>query len=137
MDHVESFKIHIIGNKTKSTWTGEFHARKFLSHRQMLEKDRLFRELLGPVTPDQSRQQGRAEALSTLSVSLVKFPPFWKDSGGGMDLVDENVLTAVWDKVLEIQNPEEKDETAKDVKDLVKKTDEDEKKKVEEDEDAE
>ena len=137
MDHTESFKIHITGNKTKSTWTGEFTARKYLTHRQMLEKDRLYREFLGPVSPDMSRQQGRADALATLAVSLVKFPPFWKDSNNGLDLVDDNVLGELWDKVFAIQNPEEKAPDQKETDKLVEKTKKDESEKVEEDVDLE
>lgn len=122
MDHTESFKINIIGNKTKETWAGEFIVRKFLTHRQMLDRDRMYREFLGPISPDMSNQQGRAEALATIAVSLVKGPSFWKESNGGLDLIDDNVLAAVWDKLYLIQNPEEKKPESEETKKLVEKT---------------
>lgn len=119
------FSIHVIGDRTKKLWTGEFRAVRYLSHRQMLQRDRLIREFLGGTNPDITSERYRATALADCAVSMTKSPQFWQEAAGGLDLVDENVLIEVWKGVQKIQNdafqeneltPEQKEELEKDAK---------------------
>lgn len=96
------FDIHVIGSKTKETYKGTFRASRFLSHRQMLARDRLMREYLGP-NAESSAERARAQALADCQVSLTKTPKFWSEYGNGMDLVDDNVLVEVWKGIQKIQ----------------------------------
>lgn len=98
------FKIHVIGERTKKLWSGEFRAQRFLSHRQLLARDRLIREYLGDASPDTTAERGRATALADCMVALTKVPNFWSEYGNGMDLVDENVLIEVWNGLQKVQN---------------------------------
>lgn len=103
MEDTQTFSIHVIGSETGRTYTGEFTARKFLSHRLKLERDRRIRELLGEVNPHVSMQQSLAAHLADCQVSLVSGPPFWESSNFGLDLMDDNVLAEVQGHVYRIQ----------------------------------
>ena len=124
------FKIHVIGNRTKKLYTGDFRALRFLSHRLMMSKDRLRREFLsGPNmdTADQTEQR-RAQALAECTVSITKAPQFWKDADSGLDLIDENVLVEVFEAIKKIQEDAVKENEVTD--DEKKALQEDAKKKV-------
>lgn len=96
------FTIHVIGEKTKKLWDGTFRAVHFLSHRKMLQKDRLVREYLGP-SADLAEERGRAVALADCQVALTKAPEWWKEYDNGFELVDENVLVEVWRGIQAVQ----------------------------------
>lgn len=46
----------------------------------------------------------RAEILSHLSLSLVDSPKWWKESSGGLDLYDDNVIFDLYDLVVKGQS---------------------------------
>jgi hypothetical protein len=119
------FTIHVVGDRTKKLYPGEFRVVRFLTHRQMLNRDRLIREFLGGTNPEISAERARATALADCAVSITKAPTFWTEAGNGLDLVDENVLLEVWRGVQKIQadasgetemTAEEKDALKKDAK---------------------
>ena len=99
MNDTTTFSIHIIGDTTGKTWAGEFKSRRFLSSRQQLERDRVLRSLLGS-DPQFSLQIDRAAKLADLHVGVTESPEFWKESAGGLDLVDDNLLEAVHEHVM-------------------------------------
>lgn len=111
MNELASFSIHLVGDTTGKTWAGEFKARKFLSNRQQLERDRILRSLLG-TDPQFSLQIDRAAKLADVAVGIVESPEFWKESAGGLDLVDDNLLEAVHEHLSTVQ---------KDAREAVKK----------------
>ncbi len=97
------FTIHVTGDRTRKLWHGEFRAVRYLTHRQMLQRDRLIREFLGGSNPDATSERYRATALADCAVSITKAPQFWQEAGGGLDLVDENTLLEVWKGIQKVQ----------------------------------
>lgn len=98
------FRVTVTGDKSGETYTGDFSCFRRLSHRQELSRDRVMRELLGE-KPDSAseRAKSQAEIFADLSVCLKKTPDWWKSSGNGLDLVDDNVLQEIWAKTIEIR----------------------------------
>jgi len=93
--------IHLQGDKTNETFTGTFHVLERLSHRLELLKDRKYRELLGSDLQNASEDNKlRAEILAELTVAFTVVPDWFKDSGWGMDLVDNNILVKIYEEIL-------------------------------------
>ena len=99
-----AFSIKITGDSTGEIWTGDFRAKKRLSHRDNLKKDAVRRELLGaqPGTPT-DRALSTAMILSELSVRLLKAPKWWTEKGEGMDLEDDNIIGTVFDEAMKVE----------------------------------
>jgi hypothetical protein len=99
-----TFTIQVEGDKTKEMHKGTFKAKPMLTHREELAVDRIRRDLLGAGSNDASGQAAAtASILAELSVRLVDVPNWWKTSNGGLDLVDENVVATLYDKVMKIE----------------------------------
>ena len=103
-----AFTISVVGEKTNTTWHGEFKAKPLLSHRDELVRDSRRREFLGGVNPQfaDPRQLNQADIFAELSVRLTSAPAFWSDSGGGLDLLDDNVVAEVYKHAVRIENEE-------------------------------
>lgn len=98
------FTIHETGDVSGETWTGEFMAKKWLSHRDHLRKDQVRRELLGgQAGAPTERALTTAMILSELAVRLVKAPSWWADTGNGLDLLDDNVIGIVYDAACKVE----------------------------------
>lgn len=98
------FSLHENGDTTDKTYTGEFRAKKWLSHRDQLLKDQVRRELLGGangVATD--RALTTAMVLSELRVRLTSFPDWWKTCDFGLDLADDNVIGVIYDKATAVE----------------------------------
>lgn len=97
--------IKVVGALTGEEWSGEFEFWTVLTHRQQMERDRLRREYLGArelEAPNRTRSQ--AEALSDLQVRIFKAPSWYVTSNQCQDLVDDEVLTAIYDMVIKAEN---------------------------------
>lgn len=98
------FDIHVVGEETNETFTGKFRAKEKLSWADQLAIDRYMRELLGPLGNEASLViKKRAEIISELNARLTESPDWWKDARGGLDVVDDNVVLAVYDKSIEVR----------------------------------
>ncbi len=98
------FSIHVIGERTLKTYTGDFRARRFLTHRQRLQKDRLYRDNMGTNSAEaEFISHQTALIFSETFVGLSVKPQWWTDAGMGLDLVDENVIVKVWEEMRKIQ----------------------------------
>ncbi len=99
-----SFDISVEGDRTGEKWFGQFSSLKRLSHRQELMRDRIARELLGPIPEGASeRAKSQADMFAELQVSLIDAPTWWKEAGMGLDLGDDNIIREVWEKVMAIK----------------------------------
>jgi hypothetical protein len=101
----DAFSISIVGDQTDETFAGDFAASRILSHRQQLLNDRLYREYLGgenPLLASEDAKQ-RAQILADINCALVVVPQWWREKGNGMDLLDNNVITGVWERVQQVQ----------------------------------
>lgn len=95
------FSVDLIGDSTDERFVGDFSSKQRLSHRDQMQKDVLKRGLVGADAQNASQDTlVRAEMFAHLSVSLQKAPSWWRENGNGLDLFDDNVLLAVYDKVV-------------------------------------
>jgi hypothetical protein len=100
----QAFTVSVVGETSGETFRGEFRAVKFLTHRQQLILDQRRRELLG-ANPDSAtvRAKNQAEVFAQLFVRLTETPKWWLESGNGMDLVDDNVMVAVFENCMSVE----------------------------------
>ena len=105
MGNTFEFVLDAVGDNTGEKFVGNFGAKQRLSHRDQLNKDQLRRQLLGD-KPDAATKDSmmRAEILSHLSVSVMESPKWWKDSSGGLDLMDDSLIFDLYDLVVKGQS---------------------------------
>ena len=125
MDLLETkeFHISVLGNKTGETFAGKFRTLRRLSHRQELARDRIYRDLLGEQPENASeRAKEQAEVLSDIQVCLREVPAWFKEAGMGLDLVDDSILTEVWNQTVKarVEAIQEVQERAKEASDKLK-----------------
>lgn len=113
-DNDAPFSISVEGESTGEKWVGDFRAKKRLSHRDQLNKDAMRRELLGsqPGVPTE-RAMSTAMIISELTVRLTKAPKWWEAKGNGIDLEDDSVIGAVFDKAMAVEKEDQEARKAK------------------------
>jgi hypothetical protein len=94
--------VKVTGETTDEVFEGVFIAKVKLSHRDVLKQDEIYRVALG-VKPNDASDYASAIAnnIAYLSIRLTKAPPWFTESGNGIDLKDENVLVQVTKAVAE------------------------------------
>ncbi|WNM70150.1 hypothetical protein [Myxococcus phage Mx1] len=121
----KQFSIHVVGEATGKTYTGDFVVQVVLGSRHHFLTDQLYRKYLGgdPTHAD-SDVKFRAKVLSEINGAIVQAPLFWREEGDGVDLLDDNVLSEVYSgllkKVEEFEN--ERQEKTKAAADKLKAT---------------
>lgn len=110
----ESFSIDLIGENTGKTWKGVFKTKINLSHRDYLRQDQLRRELLGE-KPEAAgaRAANTAELMAFINIHLVEPTQWWQMNGNGLDLEDDNVVSAIYGKIVELKEAAAKKLVAK------------------------
>lgn len=98
------FSIHVEGDATGKTWTGDFRAKIRLSRRDIITRDRIRREMLGSAggTPDQHASE-LALAYSELKVRITDAPAWFLESDYGLDMEDESPMANVYQKAIKIE----------------------------------
>ncbi len=93
-----TFSVKETGETSKEQMVGDFVTKKRLSHRDHLRKDALRRDLLGAAggVPTE-RAMSTSMIISELAVRVIKGPTWWTESDNGLDLVDDNVIGAIYD----------------------------------------
>jgi hypothetical protein len=100
----QSFEIHIVGDETGETFTGKFFAKEKLSQADILAIDSRRRELLGPNGAEASNSiYNRATILAELAFRITGAPDWWKTSFNGLNIVDDNVVMEVHEKVVKVR----------------------------------
>jgi hypothetical protein len=93
------FDFEHTGELTEKKYEGRFTVLCLLDmgqkHRLELEKTRL----LGNYTNPTDGLAGIAIILATLRSKVVDGPEWWKQSGGGFNIQDEDTVVALYDKV--------------------------------------
>jgi hypothetical protein len=96
-------EIDMLGDTTLKKYEGQFTIRCVLSagqrHAMELEKSRL----MGTSPQPTDALVGLAEVLGTLRAKIVEAPEWWKQSLGGSNLSDENVLMELYNKIGEAE----------------------------------
>ncbi len=96
MNNKVQFSVECKGETSDRNFSGLFTAKTKLSHREVLKEDEVRRNVLGQ-NPQYAGEYAAsvASAIAYLAVRLVDSPDWWKQSGGGLELEDENVLVEV------------------------------------------
>lgn len=98
------FEISIVGEETLETFIGKFRAKEKYSWQDQLSVDRYRRELLGANMSEATLDvYKRATIIAELAAYITEAPDFWKQSRGGLDLVDDNVVSKVYEEVVNIR----------------------------------
>lgn len=96
-----TFNIDQVGETTGIKYEGRFTVLCALSvgrkHQLELEKSRLMADFVNPT----DGLAGIALILSNLRVKIVDAPEWWKQSNGGLDIMDEEVLVNIYRKIVE------------------------------------
>ncbi len=111
-DGFAMFDINMIGGTTQTTYLGTFEVYPILSPTQFLSAGRRYRELLGPNPAFATEfELNLAYALSQLELRVRVAPSFWNRG----DIKDTEVIMAVFDKTIEVEEifrKEQKEKTA-------------------------
>lgn len=97
------------GEKTGTSYTGEFKVKKYLNHKESTDATRLAEQLLRGI----ERSEERIAFLSTLAhlaFHIIEAPDWWGDNG--LDLLDKEPVWVLAEKLSLVQQPpkEEKEE---------------------------
>lgn len=100
----DTLRIKVVGSLTGETWAGDFRIWRVLTHRQQIERDRITREFLGTSPSPAIEETGRATALADLQVRVITSPKWWEACGNGADMIDNEVLGAIYKAAIESEN---------------------------------
>ena len=96
-----SFVFDCVGEVTGKKYDGDFTVMCVLNMFQKrayeVEKTRIQSDQANP----SMGLMGIGEVLANLRVRIIKSPNWWDDSNGGYDILDENMLVVLYDKVME------------------------------------
>ena len=97
------FDFDAVGLTTGKKYDGQFTVVCILNmarkHALEIEKTRLMADFSNPT----ETLFGLATILANLRVRIVNSPEWWKQSSGGFQLMDEDVLVTLYDKVMEAE----------------------------------
>lgn len=97
------FDIDINGDTSGKRYEGQFSVRCVLNmgqkHAMELEKTRL----MGNHSSPTDELIGYAVLFANLRAKIMDGPEWWKQSIGGSNIMDENVLVAVYNKILDAE----------------------------------
>ena len=99
------FHLHVTGDVTGETWTGDFAFKSRLSMMDRLKLDNYFRFYIGESNPQFAapRVLEIAEILAQLRVRLTKAPEWWATKNNGQDLEDMTPLQALYESAMELE----------------------------------
>jgi len=99
-----TFNFKEQGATTGEEYVGEFTVISMMNVAQRyeleLEKSRLIADFNNPT----DGLTGIAEILSTLRTRIVDGPKWWRDSAGGFNIMDENILVSLYNRVLKAED---------------------------------
>lgn len=98
-----SFNFEHKGSLTSYKYDGTFTVRCVLNvqqkHQLELDKTRLMADMKNPT----DRLEGISSALAELKIRIIESPAWWKDSNGGLDILDEDAVAALYTKCTEME----------------------------------
>ena len=99
-----TFSVDLVGDTTMKRYEGQFTVRCVLNmgqkHAMELEKNRL----MGGFDAPTNALAGMAVLLSSIRAKVIDSPEWWKQSGAGASLSDDNILVVLYDKIIEAEN---------------------------------
>ena len=122
--NIITFVVDEKGEISDQQFQGKFSAKLRLTHKEQLMVDREYRKLIGD-KPEHAtlRSKNQADVISQLYIRVVDSPSWWRESDNGLDLLDDNVVAAIYTKITETVAKEdaEKIEKAKEAAEQLKK----------------
>lgn len=98
-----TFYVDMEGADTGQKYEGTFTVRCLLDmggrHAEELEKTRLLADYANP----SSGLYGIAITLSKLRARIIESPEWWKQSSGGTNILDENIILHLYDECLRLE----------------------------------
>lgn len=123
----ETIAISVVGNVTGRSYSGSFTVKTVMTQRDVFSADLMRRQIIGPSpenTPPIQALQLQAYMYAQVNAHTVDAPKFWKDSDGGLDLPDGNVVVAIYEEILKAEEAFAvaiKEDSKKALKELAKK----------------
>lgn len=100
----KSFTIDVKGTTTEQSYSGLFKMKPILSHREKLRRDELKRQVLGSNPESATEDSVRTAVIfSKIWIHLTESPAWWREANNGIDLLDEEPVLAVLDKIIELE----------------------------------
>ena len=97
----KTFEFSHVGTTTGRKYDGKFTVKCVLNmfdKREIeLEKSRLQADVANPT----NLLSSLSHILANLRIRIIKAPTWWEQSLGGFDIMDEDVIIALFDKVME------------------------------------
>ena len=103
--YTKTFNINVAGERTQESFFGDFEVKTMPSFQDQLTEDRIRRELVSGPGQIGSSANGAtiASVFATLHSRVVKAPTWWTESNQGLDLLDTNVVKAVYDATIKAE----------------------------------
>lgn len=93
------FDINVLGDDSRINFYGGFlYKRPTIGEKSLIDQMRA--RLNGDLRTIDENVALNNEALSYLRFTLREYPDFWKESQFGFNLIDENVLLEIYNKVV-------------------------------------
>ncbi len=120
-DATEPINLSVVGTRTGKPYSGKFLVKTVLSRRENFMADERRRFILGAnALSAPPALQGEAFMLGQLYVRIAESPDWWRNSDGGLDLEDENVIGELF-KLIEGKVEESEDKLQAEAKVAVEK----------------
>lgn len=97
------------GENSKETYNGTFKMKKYLTNRERGAVTRYLEMLCKDIERDTTIIVFY-QAVAHLHTHVIETPKWWKESDGGLNLIDMEPVFALWEQLLTAQKPP-KDET--------------------------
>jgi len=97
----KSFIFDHIGEITGKKYDGEFKVKCILSMFDKRELELKKTQLKADSQNPTNLLSSISHILATLQVRIINAPSWWEQSLGGFDILDEDVVLALYDKVME------------------------------------
>lgn len=96
-----SFYFTETGKTTKRPYNGEFEVKLYLTQRELFEKDKIRRDLVGN-DPTAAAQSVHEDALmiSEIRIRCTKVPDWFSESRFGLELYDHEIVPLIYDKLV-------------------------------------
>lgn len=96
-----TFHIEVIGGQTGLKYEGDFTVKCVLSIGQVHQMELHRTQLMGDQSQPTPVLASIATLLSMLRAHIISSPSWWKDLKNGIDILDDDVLYTIFDKVNE------------------------------------
>jgi hypothetical protein len=120
METTVTFSVNLVGSESGNPFTGSFTVKTLLSRRDHFKADEMRRLTLGGDS-DHALPALQTEAFmySQLLVRVTDSPKWWKDSNGGIDLDDPNIMPEIFSLAIKAEK-ERKEKIVKAAQEAVK-----------------